>query len=157
MTIFPITIFRSKELGGGAILDMGIYVLQFQQFVFRGLKPVKIVVNGHLNKYGTDETCGAVITYPGGKMASVVTSARIDLPREALIVGTKGTLRVPDFWAPTKLITPNAVKEWPNPKISVPFFYEESCGLRYEAEEVRQCLLAGEFFCYIHKRRSLFC
>lgn len=81
---------RSKKLGGGSILDLGVYILQFQQFVFRGLKPIDIAVNGHKNEFGTDETTGAIITYPGGKTAVVSTSARVTLPNEALVVGTNG-------------------------------------------------------------------
>lgn len=138
-------------MGGGAILDLGCYILQFQQYVFRGLKPIKVTVNGHLNSYGTDESCGAIITYPGGKMAVVSTSARVKLPNEGVVAGTKGTLTLPDFWAPTKLITPTGVKEWPLPESSVPFIHHNSCGLRYEAEEVRKCILAGKLICYISK------
>ena len=78
------------DLGGGAILDLGVYILQFQQFVFRGLKPTEIAVNGHKNSAGSDESAGAIITYPGGKMAVVSTSARLALPNEAVIVGTEG-------------------------------------------------------------------
>ncbi|XP_074029708.1 trans-1,2-dihydrobenzene-1,2-diol dehydrogenase [Leptinotarsa decemlineata] len=134
----------SKELGGGAILDLGVYILQFQQFVFRGLKPIKISVNGHLNSCGTDESCGAVITYPGGKMAVVSTSARIALPNEGIIVGTKGTLRLPLFWCPTQLVTPNGVKEFPLPQSPGPFLHRNSAGLCYQAEEARLCIKAGK-------------
>lgn len=135
--------YRSQDLGGGAILDLGCYILQFQQYVFRGLKPLKVVVNGHLNSYGTDESCGVIITYPDGKMAVVSTSARVRLPNEGIVVGTKGTLKLPHFWCPPKLITPTETKEWPLPETSIPFIHYNSCGLRYQAEEARQCILAG--------------
>ncbi|XP_074029705.1 trans-1,2-dihydrobenzene-1,2-diol dehydrogenase [Leptinotarsa decemlineata] len=135
---------KSKTLGGGAILDLGVYILQFQQFAFRGLKPIKISVNGHLNSCGTDESCGAVLTYPGGKMAIVSASARVALPPEGVIVGTDGILRFPDFWCPTELITPNGVKEYPLHQSAVPFLHKNSAGLAYEAEEARQCIEAGK-------------
>lgn len=134
----------SKELGGGVILDMGCYILQFQQYVFRGLKPIKITSNGHLNVHGTEESCAAVITYPEGKMAVVSVSARVGLPNEAIVVGTKGTLKMPIFWCPTKLITPNGVKEWHLPEASTPFLHLNSAGLSYEAEYARQSILAGK-------------
>lgn len=102
-----------------------------------------MVVNGHLNKYGTDESCGTIITYPDGKMAALTTSARVNLPNEGIIIGTKGTLILPDFWCPTKIVTPQGVKEYPLPETSVPFLHHNSGGLRYEAEVARQCLLAG--------------
>lgn len=124
-------------------------MLQFQQYVYRGLKPIKISVNGHVNSHGTDESCSAIITYPNGKMAVVSTSVRVKLPNEAVVVGTKGTLKLPDFWCPTSLITDTGVKEWPLPEASVPFLHHNSCGLRYQAEEARQCILEGTFFIII--------
>ncbi|XP_018572901.1 trans-1,2-dihydrobenzene-1,2-diol dehydrogenase-like [Anoplophora glabripennis] len=132
------------NMGGGAILDLGVYILQFQQYIFRGLTPVKIAVNGHLNKSGTDESCGAIITYPGGKMAMVSTSARVSLPNEGIVVGTKGTLRLPDFWCPDRLITPDGVLEFPFPKTTQSFLHKNSVGLSYEGEEARQCIKAGK-------------
>lgn len=86
--------FRVKELGGSCVLDLGVYVLQFQQFVFRGSKPVKFVTSGHLNEYQTDESFAAIITYEGGKIADVAASARLPLTNEAIVVGTKGVIRV---------------------------------------------------------------
>nr|CAH7723960.1 unnamed protein product [Callosobruchus chinensis] len=137
----------SVQMGGGAILDLGVYMLQFQQYVFRNLKPLKVSVNGHLNSAGTDESCAAVITYPDGKMAVVSTSARVSLPNEGIIVGTKGTLKIPDFWCPTQLITPTGVKEYPLPRSERPYLHHNSAGLCYQAEEARKCILSGQIEC----------
>lgn len=132
-------------MGGGAILDLGVYILQFQQYIFRGLTPTKIVVNGHLNESGTDESCGVVVTYPGGKMAVVSTSARVSLSNEGVVVGTRGTLKLPDFWCPDKLVTSNGVLEFPFPETSQSFLHKNSVGLSYEGEEARRCIKAGQF------------
>lgn len=133
----------SLQLGGGAILDLGIYILQFQQYVFRGLKPVDIAITGHLNSSGTDESAGAIITYPGGKMAVVTTSARVALPNEGVVVGTKGTLKLPLFWCPTELITPEKTYRWPLHESPVPYLHVNSAGLAYQAEEARVCIKNG--------------
>lgn len=85
----------AKELGGGTILDLGVYCLQFSQFVFNGLKPVKVVASGHLNDHGTDASASAILKYPEGKTTVFTTSAIIELPNEAIVVGTKGILKVP--------------------------------------------------------------
>ncbi|XP_044257037.1 trans-1,2-dihydrobenzene-1,2-diol dehydrogenase-like isoform X1 [Tribolium madens] len=135
---------KAIEMGGGAILDLGVYILQFQQYVFRGLRPIKIAVNGHLNDKKTDESAGVIITYPDGKMAVVSTSARISLPNEGIVVGTKGTIRMPDFWCPTQLITPEKTYQYELPKSPVAFFHKNSAGLAFEAEEARQCIKAGK-------------
>lgn len=93
----------AKELGGGTILDLGVYCLQFQQFIFRGMKPTKVVATGHLNQCETDESTSAILTYEGGKTAVFTTSAVLQLPNQGIIVGTKGTLKV-------KSSLPNLVK-----------------------------------------------
>ncbi|KAL1497331.1 hypothetical protein ABEB36_008313 [Hypothenemus hampei] len=133
----------SKDMGGGAILDLGIYILQFQQYVFRGLKPIEIAINGHKNSQGTDESAGAIITYPDGKMAIVSTSARVSMPNEGIVVGTKGTIRMPLFWCPTQLITPKETYEWPLPESPTEFLHINSAGLMYEAEEAKRCIENG--------------
>lgn len=78
-------------------MDLGVYVLQFQQFVYRNLKPKKFVCAGHLNEFQTDESFAAIITYEGGKIADVSASAKLPLPNEAIVVGTKGVIRVNYF------------------------------------------------------------
>ncbi|KAK9880770.1 hypothetical protein WA026_013091 [Henosepilachna vigintioctopunctata] len=133
----------NKNLGGGAILDLGIYNLQFQQFVFRGLQPIKVVVNGALTKDGVDGTTAALISYQNGKLASVTCSAEVNLPNEGIIVGTKGMLKVPQFWCPTQLITSNQTYNFDLPQSQVQFRYSNSGGLAYEADEVKRCLQEG--------------
>lgn len=98
LIFFVIICFSEKQLGGGTILDLGVYCLQFQQFIFRGQKPFKIIASGHLNKYETDESTSAVLLYPGGKTAVLTTSAVTQHPNEGIVVGTKGTLRVRHFY-----------------------------------------------------------
>lgn len=73
---------RMKSLGGGITLDLGIYVLQFQQYVFRGLEPIKVVASGHLNEDGIDSSVSAIVTYPSNKTALVSASALVNLSLE---------------------------------------------------------------------------
>jgi dihydrodiol dehydrogenase / D-xylose 1-dehydrogenase (NADP) len=84
-----------KELGGGTVLDIGIYNVQFATFIF-GFeeRPLKILAAGHLNNDRVDESTSASLTYSGGRTATLVTHGRVRLPNEAIVVGTKGTIRV---------------------------------------------------------------
>ncbi|CAH0564018.1 unnamed protein product [Brassicogethes aeneus] len=129
-----------KEMGGGSILDLGIYTLQFQQFVYRGLTPNKVVAAGHLNSFGTDQSFNAILTYPEGKTAMVGATAMVEAPNEGIIVGTKGTIRIPGFWCPTTLILNGKEMVFPLPENKGTFNFNNSVGLSYEAEEVRQCI-----------------
>ncbi|KAL3284608.1 hypothetical protein HHI36_018762 [Cryptolaemus montrouzieri] len=135
-----------KELGGGAILDLSIYCFQFLQFVFPELQPTKIVVNGSLNKYDVDGTSGALLSYPGGKLASVACSSDVMLSNEAIIHGTEGTIKIPQFWCPTEVITEQQTYKFdlPQHSESLNFTFPNTEGLYYEAHEVKHCLEEGK-------------
>ena len=46
--------------------------------------------------------------YSGERAAQLTCSINLELPKEAIVVGTKGTLKLPaPFWCPTKLETPS--------------------------------------------------
>ena len=97
-------------------------------------------------------------------MAQLSCSFNLDLPGNAQVVGTKGSLRLPQtFWSPSKLETPSVsrhlgavfhsverisfilqgVLEFPLPKPSRPTIFVNSEGLCYEADEVRKCISQG--------------
>uniref|UniRef100_A0A1Y1KB79 Trans-1,2-dihydrobenzene-1,2-diol dehydrogenase n=1 Tax=Photinus pyralis TaxID=7054 RepID=A0A1Y1KB79_PHOPY len=134
----------SKELGGGTILDLGIYTLQFAQFVYKGLAPLSITTKGTLNGNGVDESTSAMITYKDGKIAIVSTHSRVGLMNEACIAGTKGMIKVPRFWAPDTIITETETFHYALPKVpAIKFRNEYTIGLSYEALEVGRCIEMG--------------
>ncbi|XP_056642359.1 trans-1,2-dihydrobenzene-1,2-diol dehydrogenase-like [Diorhabda sublineata] len=135
---------NKKELGGGVILDLGVYLLQFQQYVFRGSKPTKVVASGVLNENGVDSSVAAVLIHEGGKTAVVSASGTVSLSCEARVSGTKGYIRIPLFWCPTSLDVNGELREFPLPKNSDHFEYKNSAGLAYEAEEARKCIMKGK-------------
>lgn len=52
--------------------------------------------------------------------------------------------QVPEkMWCPTSLIVNGEERHFPVPEPSLPLNFPNGTGLRYEAEEVRQCLLKG--------------
>ena len=81
----------------------------------------------------------------------------VGTPREALVVGTKGTARLPfPFWCPTKLVVALASdgqaavaeegREFPLPRVpgSERFNFVNSEDFAYQIEEANRCLRAGE-------------
>lgn len=50
------------KLGGGALLDIGIYAIQFATMVF-GEKPERIDTSGWLTSTGVDETAAVTLKY----------------------------------------------------------------------------------------------
>ncbi|XP_036399245.1 trans-1,2-dihydrobenzene-1,2-diol dehydrogenase-like [Megalops cyprinoides] len=133
-----------RELGGGALLDIGVYCLQFVLMVFRGERPESIHATGVLLDTGVDETMAVVLKFSRNRMALCCFSIAAALPNDATISGTKGTIRIPSpMWCPTHLVVNGKEREYPLPEPSLPLNFTNSTGLRYEAEEVRQCLLKG--------------
>ncbi|KAJ8340674.1 hypothetical protein SKAU_G00353070 [Synaphobranchus kaupii] len=133
-----------KELGGGALLDIGVYCLQFALMVFNGERPESIQASGFCLDTGVDEAMVVTLTFPQNRIAVCVCSIAVQLPNEAVIIGTKGSIRIPaNMWNPTSLVVNGKKTEYPLPQPSLPLNFVNSTGMRYEAEEVRQCLLKG--------------
>ena len=87
----------NSGLGGGALLDIGIYNLGFLRII-TGQEPERIETKKvHINEYGTDDYSRLLLTYPDGCSAESVQTIGQDLKRNARIVGTKGSIFLPDF------------------------------------------------------------
>lgn len=132
-----------KELGGGTILDLGIYCLQFACLVYNNEMPESIKAGGSLNKNGVDMSMSATLTYKGNRTATIMTSALVKLPNEAYICGTKGTIKLPNFWCPTEVELPSGKMNVALPKLKHEINFINSAGLSYEAAEARDCILKG--------------
>ncbi|XP_043092157.1 trans-1,2-dihydrobenzene-1,2-diol dehydrogenase isoform X2 [Puntigrus tetrazona] len=133
-----------RELGGGALLDIGIYCLQFVLMVYDGEKPETVRATGVRLDTGVDEAMVVTLKFSGQRLAVCSCSIAAELPNEALIVGTQGTIKVPaHMWCPTALLVNGQETQYPLPEPSLPLNFINSTGMRYEAEEVRRCLLHG--------------
>uniref|UniRef100_A0A3B4DHF8 Trans-1,2-dihydrobenzene-1,2-diol dehydrogenase n=2 Tax=Pygocentrus nattereri TaxID=42514 RepID=A0A3B4DHF8_PYGNA len=133
-----------KELGGGALLDIGIYCLQFVLMVYGGEKPECIQATGVCLDTGVDESMVITLKFSRGRLAVCTCTVAVELPNDAIINGTKGAIRVPaHMWCPTSLIVNGKETPYPVPEPYLPLNFINSTGMRYEAEEVRQCVLKG--------------
>ncbi|XP_066265613.1 trans-1,2-dihydrobenzene-1,2-diol dehydrogenase-like [Branchiostoma lanceolatum] len=134
---------KERSLGGGSLLDLGIYPIQFATMVFGGKEPEDITISGHLSDGGVDETVTVVLKYSGNRMATLLCSMSAIVPNEAYVCGTKGSLKIPTFWCPTEVIAPDGTHEFPLPPPEKPLNFNNSTGMRFEAMEVRRCLQEG--------------
>nr|XP_005312870.1 trans-1,2-dihydrobenzene-1,2-diol dehydrogenase-like [Chrysemys picta bellii] len=134
-----------KELGGGALLDIGCYCVHFATMVFGEERPESILASGFLQSTGVDETLSIILNYRGKRQAVITCSILTWLPNQAAISGTKGIIQLPSqMWSPTELVVNGQHEEFPlPPPPSQPLNFPKSTGLRYEAQHVRQCLLKG--------------
>ncbi|XP_054850591.1 trans-1,2-dihydrobenzene-1,2-diol dehydrogenase-like [Eublepharis macularius] len=133
-----------KKLGGGVILDLGCYCVQFASMIFGPEMPESIVTSGLLHKSGVDETVSIILNYSGNRQAVLNVTMMIKLPGEALIGGSEGVIQIPSHMnSPTVMFVKGNRWEWPLPPSPEHLYFENDIGLRYEAEHVRQCLLKG--------------
>ena len=80
---------RKPELAGGALLDLGIYPLNFACMVLKA--PVKeILTSAVMNEYGVDDSNSMLLTYEDGTTATLHSSQLVSSERGGYIYGTKG-------------------------------------------------------------------
>jgi len=128
----------NKNLGGGTLMDNGIYLISLPSMVF-GKQPDKIESTAHIGDTGVDEYSSYLFSYDSGEMATLSSAIRLSTPQDAVIVGTSGYIDLPEFWHGTKLII-NLSNQKPQ-IVDLPF---ESTGYNYEAREVMDCIEAGK-------------
>lgn len=146
--------FSKRDLGGGTVLDLGVYAIQFACLIFNNEMPHTVCATGCLNEEGVDESVSATFQYKGNRSATILTHSRVNLPNEACVIGTKGMIKVPMFWCPTRIELPHGTINVPLPETECKFNFLNSVGLSYEATEVRNCILKGTvcfFVCFIFK------
>lgn len=82
-----------KNLGGGTILDLGVYNIQLSQWVFKQA-PTSITAIGLLNNIDAYADVKAEINYGIDQVAHISTSTSKTLSNTATIRGTNGEITV---------------------------------------------------------------
>ncbi|MCM6775318.1 Gfo/Idh/MocA family oxidoreductase [Nocardia sp. CDC159] len=128
---------RDPKLGGGSLLDVGIYALTIARLVFGA--PDSITARATLTPEGVDETSAITLGHPGGGVAVVTSSIAVDGPCSATVSGTEGRIELGrDFFAPS------GFHIWRGGErvecVETPLIGR---GMAHEALEVHQCLRKG--------------
>jgi predicted dehydrogenase len=127
---------RAKALGGGALLDLGIYPLTFAHLILG--TPDTIAAWARLTDEGIDENTGALFGYASGALAQISCSIVGDTPRRAAITGTAGRIELPrNFYRPTSYTV------WRDEKAETTDMRFKGWGYHFEAAEVHRCLREG--------------
>lgn len=127
----------NPALGGGALLDLGVYPIAFAFDLFG--PPDTVTSSAVLGATGVDEQCAAVFRYEDGRQAVWHASVRADAGRTCMLAGSVGRLRGTRAWwkgAPFELTRTNGSTEtWARPF--------EGSGYQFEAAHVMHCLREG--------------
>lgn len=125
-------------LGGGSLLDLGVYPVSFTSMLFG--EPERIVSAAHLGITGVDMQMGAVMIYPDGKLAMAFSSLECNGANRAAIQGRLGRIEIArEFFHPEQFSV--ILQDGSREDYTFPI---EGNGYRYEAQEVVERLLAGE-------------
>jgi len=88
----PEALHWRPELGGGALLDMGVYPLTFAQLLLG--EPASVEATGELREDGLDLTASVHLRYGDGRFASLLTSLRGFVSPAASVGGSDGLISV---------------------------------------------------------------
>jgi predicted dehydrogenase len=87
---------NDPALGGGALLDLGIYPVSFAFDVFGA--PVNIRAAASMTETGVDRQTAMIFEYADGQQAVLHCALDTAGPNQASIIGTEGRIEIPSVW-----------------------------------------------------------
>jgi predicted dehydrogenase len=84
------------DLGGGALLDLGIYPISFIWDILGS--PETIAATARLGETGADTEVATIMTHAGGAVSTSLTSSRAAGPNTASIIGTEARIEIDRVW-----------------------------------------------------------
>jgi dihydrodiol dehydrogenase / D-xylose 1-dehydrogenase (NADP) len=129
----------NPALGGGALLDIGVYVVSFAAMVMDA-EPGRVESMVHPAGTGVDAQEVMLLEYPGARHAMLSASLEANTTHEAYIYGTRGSIHAPRpfYKGQRAALTIHGRK---------PEEFEEALrlnGFEYQIEEAMRSLAAGE-------------
>ncbi|MEV0183074.1 Gfo/Idh/MocA family oxidoreductase [Streptomyces sp. NPDC050625] len=132
---------RDPALGGGALLDLGVYPVSFAQLLLG--EPTDVMARAVLSDEGVDLQTGALLSWESGALASVHCSIVGGTANTASVTGSLGRIDIPSgFFHPDRFVLHR------DGRAPEEFVLDPADGprtsLRHEAAEVMRALRAGE-------------
>ncbi len=126
-----------RELGGGAVLDLGVYPVSFASMLLGTPERIAALIEPAFT--GVDGQVSMVFSYPSGAQSILSCTSLARTATRACVSGTLARVEIEgDFYAPTSftLIAKGGERE----RFS---FETRGRGLHYQAQEVARCLREG--------------
>lgn len=131
---------NNLELGGGALLDLGVYPISFTYDVLGD--PSTVMSTGRLSKTGVDAEVSAHFRYASGASALVIMAIDASGPNTASVHGTKGYIEIEGTWC-----APSAFRVFDSKKVLIEDFPRAEIngrGMHFQAREVERLVSVGE-------------
>ena len=130
--------------GGGALMDVGVYNVALACSLL-GCDPAEIASQAAMLHTGVDAKSTLLLRYSGGASAVLMNALTAQLPGEALISGSKGSILIPQHWRAqtAELILPQALPAQPLVEKATADFGDGN-GYQYEILDAMARIQAGE-------------
>ncbi len=125
------------ELGGGALLDVGVYPASLASMIFGA--PSQVNGAAQLGPTGVDEQAAAILRHPEGQLAMFHASIRSNTFQEASLIGTQGRIKLHAAWWKGSDMT-LALDDGGEEFLEFPY---TGNGYQFEAESFMECLRQG--------------
>lgn len=125
-------------LGGGALLDIGVYLVSLASMLFG--PPAEMRSLAGIGATGVDEQAALLFGYGDGRFAQLTATIATATPQAATIVGDGGWITIHPLWWKATAFTLARSGHAPE-TFDRPF---EGNGYTHEAVEAGRCLRAGE-------------
>ena len=133
---------KKPELAGGALLDVGVYPLNFACMIDR-TPVVKVTSDAVMNEYGVDSSNSITLTFADGATAMLHSSTLVISDRKGMIYGDQGYIEVENInnCQGFKVYDTHyqLVKEYPVPS--------QISGYEYEVEACKKAIEEGRSEC----------
>ncbi|MFK0002952.1 Gfo/Idh/MocA family protein [Paenarthrobacter sp. NPDC090522] len=126
-------------LGGGALLDLGIYPVSFAIDILGA--PSSVTASASMTATGVDRQTAAIFDYDGGAQALVDCELDAASANRAMVIGTEGWIDIEHTWYNPVPFTVHAVDGSVVERFDEPV---TSRGMQYQAAELERLVAAGE-------------
>jgi predicted dehydrogenase len=131
------------SIGGGALLDLGIYSVALSQLAVNS-KPSVVQAMADIGVSGVDQTTLVNVQYLNGMSSQFTCSAISEPSNDMTINGTKGHIKLPGlFWFGTEATLVRSTEQGKSKESHTQTFPHEINGFEYQIAEMMRCVKAG--------------
>ncbi len=128
----------NKNLAGGALYDLGVYLIELTQEFMRGKRLVQVQSFSIPASTGVDGSDSIVLRYEDGAAAQLFCSLITDVENAATIYGETGYIKLlPEFYHPRR------AELYQNRRLMEVFEPEYHLGYEFEISHAARCILDG--------------
>ena len=128
----------NRELGGGSLLDVGVYPLSMMSY-YKGALPIRVQTMHMLAETGVDALCAFQAQYADGAVGQGFSALNVTTDHTLTLYGTKARVEIPGFWKACRYIV-HRPGEAPEERC----FAAENEGFWHEFEYAANCILRGD-------------